>query len=114
MRALIFIIWGAGAGILGYVYPFAAVLRGGRFFRTIGISWALLVGLILLGFVLPPHGSRSEWPRDEAATVGAVCLVWIFPLMSALIALFVRWLLRRCWPRALAWVESVGKHETKT
>src|SRR5580765_4218105 len=114
MRALVFIVWGIGAALLAYVYPFAAVLRGGRLLRIVGIAWALTVGLILLGFVIPPPGMRSEWPRDRAATVGAICLAWMFPLISALIALFVRWLLRRRWPRALSWVERVGKHETKT
>lgn len=94
LRVLMLIILVAGSGMLGCLYPFAAVLRGSRLLRTVGIAWALMVGLIILGFVLPPRGYRAEWPQDKAATIAAVFLVWVFPLLSSLFALLVRKLIR--------------------
>lgn len=108
MRIAVIIFFGAGAAILGYLYPFVFVLRGRPLFRHVAIAWGLLVALVLSGFVLPPPEYRSQWSRDKTATIGWICLVWIFPLLSAVLALLVRSLLRRFWPRTLARIESYG------
>lgn len=114
MGTLLFIVFGLWTVVFGYAYPFVTVLRGRRFFRAIVISWVALVALLLCGFIVPIREYRSEWSRDKAFTIAFACTVWVLPLASALLALFVRWLLRLWWPRALVWVESFKCRDNAT
>ena len=98
--------------LIGWGYPFLAVLRGrpfpGPFLAAWGgmLLWSVVFSLGVPGVVnLFSHEFAREMQSNWLPTPQGIPLIviigWWPPLVAALLALGARWLLRTLWPTAL-------------
>lgn len=109
MRTAFYIATNAFFVAIACGYPFVAILRGKRFFHTVGIGWALVfLGMLTLCLLLPmlvgifdkdfAREMMESWVPEGPAVVAGAFMGWMPPLMGAAVGVVAKSLLNRFWP----------------